>query len=146
MNEATEFSGKGKVTEWILDIEKFKSIHGLSDKDTCQLAWKNARGTVSQRVIAEKPLTTFDELKALFEVEYGNIVDKQQAFIQLINIRQVREEDISIYTERMYQLANRAYGNNWRTVPNEFIEGQLVGIFMEGLQSHEVKMRSTENK
>ena len=34
------------------------------------------------RVITEKPLTTFEEPKALLEVEYGNIVDKQQAFIQ----------------------------------------------------------------
>ena len=144
LNEVPEFSGKSKVTDWIQDLEKCQSIHGLSDKDTCQLTWKKARGTVSQligRVITEKPTTTFEELKALLEEEYGNIVDKQQAFIQLANIRQGRGEDISSYTERMCQLANRAYGNNWRTVPNEFIEGQLVSIFMEGLQSHDVKMR-----
>ena len=60
LNEVPEFSGKGKVTEWIQDIEKCQSIHGISDTHTCQLAWKKSRGVVSQligRVITEKSLT-----------------------------------------------------------------------------------------
>ena len=61
--------------------------------------------------------------------------------MKLTGVRQGREEGISSYVERMLRLANQAYGPNWRNDPRDFIEDQLVSIFMEGLRSNDLKMR-----
>ena len=144
LSTVSEFSGKERFTDWMQEIEKCKLIHGLSDKDTCQLAWAKTKGTVSRvvgRMIDEKADLTFSDLKKMLEREYGDIIDKQQAFMKLTGVRQGREEGISSYVERMLRLANQAYGPNWRNDPRDFIEDQLVSIFMEGLRSNDLKMR-----
>ena len=144
LNSVSEFSGKEKFSDWIQQVEKCRLIHGLTEHDACQLVWAKSKDTVSRlvgRALKEKPETTFNELSALLEREYGDIVDKQQAFIKLTSVRQYRDEDMSSYVERLLQLADRAYGSGWRDDPRDYIEDQLVSIFMEGLRSQELKMR-----
>ena len=129
LNSVPVFSGKEDFAEWLQSIEKCQSIHGLSDKDSCQLMWAKAKGTVScliGRVLREQPETTFKDLKTILKKEYGKTVDRQQGFIQLTNIRQGREEDITSYTERLVLLANQAYGEDWKSDKNECVEEQLV--------------------
>ena len=144
LNSVPVFSGKEDFSEWIQSIEKCQSIHGLSDKDSCQLTWAKAKGTVScliGRILREQPETTFKDLKTILKKEYGKTVDRQQGFIQLTNIRQGREEDITSYTERLLLLAKQAYGEDWKSNKDEYVEDQLVSVFMEGLRSHEIKLR-----
>ena len=140
----SDFSEKGNLRSWLSEIEKSRVINGLSEKDTCQLAWAKSKGHVSQmlgRKLKENPEIKWDQVKSCLEKEFGDIIDKQQAFIQLTSIRQGREKNVSAYVERMLALANRAYGSGWRDDPTDVIEEQMVSIFMEGLKSHEVKMR-----
>ena len=144
LGSVSEFTGKENFYEWIQEIEKCRKIHGLNENNTCQLVWAKTKGTVSQlvgRILKQTPDTTFSQLKGVLEREYGNIIDKQQAFIQLTTVRQGTNENVTSYVERLLCKADRAYGDNWRNDPRDFIEDQLVSIFMEGLRSHEIKTK-----
>ncbi len=144
MGRLPTFSEKGKVTDWIQEMDKCRSIYELTDSDTCQLAWEKTSGTVSRlvgRKLQENPRLTWTELKELLETEYGTVVDRQQAFINLTGVRQQREEGVAGYTERFLTMTGKAYGDDWRTEMTPLVEGQLVSIFMEGLRSRELKLR-----
>lgn len=144
LNAVSEFTGKEKISEWLQEIEKTMIIQNLSDSDACSLAWAKSKGTVARfigRTIKTSPDVPWKHLRALLDKEYGNIVDKQQAFSTLRNIKQRREEDISSYVERLLHLANKAYGDDWKNETSDLLEDQLVGIFLDGLQSYDLKVK-----
>ena len=144
MSGVSEFSGREKVTDWILEIDKCQSIHRLSDADTCQLAWAKSRGNASRQIgrkLKENPELEWAELKSGLEQEYGRIVDNQQAFVLLTNVKQGKEEAVSSFMERFLALTSRAYGEDWRTTQTELVQEQLVTLFMEGLRSQDIKLR-----
>ena len=144
MGRLPTFSEKGKVTDWIQEVDKCRAIYNLTDGDTCQLAWEKTSGTVSRlvgRKLKENPRFTWAELKELLETEYGTVVDRQQAFINLTGVRQQKEEGVAGYTERFLAMTGKAYGEEWRSEITPLVEGQLVSIFMEGLRSRELKLR-----
>ena len=146
MNGVSEFSGTDKVSDWLLEIDKFRSIHGLNDKDTCQLAWAKSKGDASRQIgrrLNEQPDIAWSVLKEEISREFGKIVDNQQAFLSLTSIRQGRSESLNAFIERFLALTSRVYGDETRSA---LIEGQLVAIFLEGLRSREVKVRIYRQK
>ena len=144
LDRVPEFTGKEKLEDWLQEINKSKLTHGLSDKEVCQLMWAKSRGTVSRvvgRKLTEKPTTTHEELVTLLENEYGQLVDGHHAFSKLTKIKQGKDEELSSYIERLFQLVGKAYGEKWKTAHTDVVQPQLVGIFMEGLREREVKLR-----
>ena len=144
LDRVPEFTGKEKLEDWLQEINKSKLTHGLSDKEVCQLMWAKSRGTVSRvvgRKLTAQPATTHKELVTLLENEYGQLVDGQHAFSKLTKIKQGKDEELSSYIERLFQLVGKAYGEKWKTAHTDVVQPQLVGIFMEGLREREVKLR-----
>ena len=93
------------------------------------------------RTLEENPQVTWEKLKAILEQVFGQIIDRGQAFTKLTSIRQGRDEDICAYVERTLHLADKAYGQDWKTTENAVVQSQLTSIFMEGLRSPELKLR-----
>ena len=54
LSSVSEFSGKEKFGEWMQQIEKCKLIHGLNERDACQLVWAKSKGTASRLVERRK--------------------------------------------------------------------------------------------
>ena len=138
------FSGKGNIEDWLAEIDKSSKINGLDDHNTCLLAWSKSRETASLiigRRLEENPQISWKELRGSLEQNFGQIIDRGQAFTKLTSIRQSREEDISSYIERTMYLADKAYGQDYKDGNNAIVQSQLTSIFMEGLRSPELKLR-----
>ena len=134
------FTGKESLREWLEEIEKCKKLHDLTDEGTGQLVWAKTKGTVSRlvgRKLDENANLPWKTLKEILEKEYGDTVDRQQAFTKLTRLRQGRTETMASYIERTYYMADQAYGPEWKT--NDVLEEQLIAFFMEGLRDCNLK-------
>ena len=99
------FSGTENVTNWISELEKVKVIHNLADRAINQLAWSRSKGAASihvGRMLREQPELTWENLQSDLERVYGTVVDPQQAFAIIKNLKQMREENITAFSERLF--------------------------------------------
>ena len=78
MSRVSEFSITLKVSDWLFEIDKFRSIHGLNDKGTCQLAWAKSKGGAFRQIgrrFNEQPDIAWSVWKEKISCEFGKIVD-----------------------------------------------------------------------
>ena len=138
------FSGTENVTNWISELEKVKVIHNLLDSAINQLAWARSKGSASihiGRILKEQPELTWENLQSDLERVYGTVVDPQQAFAIIKNLKQRREENIMAFSERLLQMAGKVYGSTWRNAANHLANQQLSSIFLDGLLSTDLKTK-----
>ena len=139
------FDGKERsINPWLEELDKLKLVFGLSDDAIKTLAWTRSKSTVSSylgRMLRERPEITWSALKSELEGAFGSVVDPQQAFSVLIRLKQKPNEDTISYAERIYAAVRKAYGPDWATTSSELTHQQLIGVFLEGLASYEVKTR-----
>ena len=143
------YDGKAsKLHEWTQELEKLKSVFGLSETDLKTLAWSRAKGTVSTflgRLLTEQPEITWPQVKAELEKTFGHVVDQQMAFSLLRNVKQDTGEDIHSYAEKLLQSAKKAYKDEWNP-RDPLTSHQMIGLFLDGLSSYELKVKIYKEK
>ena len=131
------FSGQPELFKtWIKDIEKYgKSVNLAKDKLNL-IALQTSLGPVSdfiQRHLNNTNSTDWNLLKKELTSRFAEITDPHHALVSLINIRQNKDENVQVYTERLLGEAEQAYiGQN--ESGKQIIESQLIGLFIDGLK------------
>ena len=118
----------------------------LSDEAIKTLAWNRSKSTVSPylgRMIKETLEIAWLALKSNLEGAFNSVMEPQQAFSMLVRLKEKPNEDITSYAEIMYAAVWKAYGSDWATTSNKLTHQRLIGVFLEGLASYEVKTRTS---
>ena len=82
------------------------------DNQSKGLAYLMSRGTVNnyiQRYMAEYPENSWEQLKSLVECEICWSKWLHHALTMLHKARQVKDESVQVYAERLYPLANDTF-------------------------------------
>ena len=56
--------------------------------------------------MAENPENSWEQLKSEFNVRFAEVNDSHHAFTMLCKARQVKNESVQTYAERLYTLTN----------------------------------------
>jgi len=137
--------------KWIKSLEKFCEISEISsDSRKTLIAFQTCQGPVSDfisRFRAESPGATWEVFKKTISERFGEVYDSEKAFSALRQIRQLSDESVQIYSERLLALAKEAYMGRMTTDNMSLIEHQTTNIFIEGLRDSRVKLAClrTEN-
>ena len=143
-NTVTPFEGdRTKFKEWIKAVEKFACLTGLDRAKIKFVAYQFSRSAVSdyiKRYLSEHDACTWEELKQDLSNKFAEITDPQHALLLLRKVKQLPNENVHIYAERLINLAEDAYRN---TPPGGegTVNLQLVGFFIDGLHSDLVRMK-----
>ena len=137
----------GNIRDWIRELDKVQSSPNFDDTSIILLAWQKSKGVVSDYINrwrlenSDGPWTT---LRTQLLTRFGDIVDEQQALSVLRSTTQKRAESVQAYSERLFDIARRAYGDKLTSTEEDtrsLINQELVGIFMDGLTSHSLKIK-----
>ena len=106
------------------------------------VAYQSSQGAVNdfnQRYIHDNVGNNWGQLKTELTSRFAEISDPQHAFFLLRKIKQIPEENVQLYAERLLSLAEKAFtGQNGGVAA---IERQLVGFFVDDLVHDYLKMR-----
>ncbi|GFO40374.1 hypothetical protein PoB_006687900 [Plakobranchus ocellatus] len=139
------FDGREKsINNWLEKLDTLQRVYGLTDESVKTLAWTRAKGTFSSflgRIMQESPLLAWALVKKELKKTFGSVIGPQQAFGMLIRSRQRAGEDVTSYSERFIAAIKKAYGPMWVHEASPLTYQQLMGVFLDGLSSHDVKTR-----
>lgn len=130
---------------WVKSIEKWAMVGNLCDGEYVKAAFQTAQGGVSdfiQRFMADHPEAKWGELKRELTARFGEITDPQHALSILRHIKQKREENVQMYSERLIDMAVDAFAEQFSSHEGRrAVEPQLIGYFQDGLYNDVIKMR-----
>ena len=134
------FDGNPKhFRDWARNIEKFAKLSNSSDQKTILLAFQMSSGAVSgyiQRYTEANPTHTWAQLKRELAIRFSDVTDPYIAMTMLRKIKQNTGENIQQFNERLMTLAEEAFAGQ----AGDFIERQLIEIFVDGLLSEQLKL------
>ena len=140
------FEGDPKLFKtWVKSIEKWTLMGRHPAHENINAAFQTAQGGVSdfiQRYMLSNPQHTWDQLKAELTARFGEITDPQHALSLLRHIKQKKDENVQMYSERILDMAMDAFAVQFaQPGGRQAVEPQLVGYFQDGLASDVIKMR-----
>ena len=137
-----------KFKEWITQIEKYSLMNNLDDSKQIKITFMTSRGAVSdfvfrwQREVAADR-NNWETLKNDLTARFSSITDSNHAHALLRQIKQKSNEPVTLYGERLYNLATEAYSNI--NVQDEgsriIIQRQLIDYFIDGLNNDGIKFK-----
>ena len=115
----TTFDGTpSKFKEWIKSIEKYATLTNLGNGDISRIAFQSSTGPVGafiKRYIDECRAQARDPdwqtLKKNLTSSFGEITDQHLAFAMLRKIKQKPNENVQMYSERLWGVIEDAYPN-----------------------------------
>ena len=135
----------GSIRDWIRELDKIESTPTFEDGNMILLAWRKSKGVVSDyinRWRLETGAPTWAGLREQLLRRFGDVVDEQQALSILRSASQRKQETVQAFSERLFDLARRAYGAKLQDAQTkDLINHELVGILMDGLLSHSLKVK-----
>ena len=131
---------------WIDEIEKWAHNSQAVDEDKKNALFITAKKTVSdfiQRYIDENPDCTWLDLRKEVLSNFANISDAAHALDELHNVKQEKDESLSVFLERLRTLSLDAFQeiNLEEEGANKLSQRQLVNVFIDGLQSDRIKRK-----
>ena len=93
---------------WIKSNEKYVLLSNQSKR----LVYQRSRAAVHdyiQRYMADYPENSWEQLKSELNVRSAEVNDPHHAFTILHKARQVKNESVQVYVERLHVLANDAF-------------------------------------
>ena len=131
---------------WIDEIEKWAYNSQAVDEDKKNALFITAKKTVSdfiQRYIDENPDCTWLDLRKEVLSNFANISDAAHALDELHNVKQEKDESLSVFLERLRTLSLDAFQeiNLEEEGANKLSQRQLVNVFIDGLQSDRIKRK-----
>ena len=136
-----------KFKEWIRTMDKYNRLNGHSDIDKIKLAHMTSRGAVSDFIMRWQDENmnnmTWNNLLSALTTHFSDVTDSEHARALLRNIKQRENESVTIYVERLYNLAQDAYNiSSLSTAEGKgIVISQLINNFVEGLADDSIKMK-----
>ena len=140
------FSGDPKkFNNWVKDIEKYSILAHLNPEKMKTLAYKTSSDAVSdyikRRLLAPAHANeTWNDLKKALALRFSEITDPQLAFTLLRKERQMFNEGVQVFAERLIFLAEQAFRDANPDVARS-VDNQLIGIFTDGLYDTALKFK-----
>ena len=78
-----------------------------------------------------------DHIKTELQIRFAEVVDPQHDMLLLRKVKQKSGEGIQVYAERLISFGDDAF----RGQPNDIIELQLIGYFIDGLEQYPLKLK-----
>ena len=107
------FSGDStKFRSWIKQIEKYVLLTNLQMNDAKLVAYQASDSPVSDfihRWMTQNDTGTWEQLKRQLTIRFSEIKDSQHAFELLNKIKQKPGENVPIFAERLYTLAEEVF-------------------------------------
>ena len=135
-----------KCRQWISAVEKIADATGLSEREKLVSLYLTARDHVSEfikRIWTETENLTFADLKKALISNFSSVTEPSMAHDLLRKIKQKINEPITIFAERIYNLAAYAYTDavSHHDSAQAVIQTQLVDYFISGLLSKHLKFK-----
>ena len=134
-----------KFRTWIKQIEKYILLANLGREEAKMVAYQASDPPVSDFIYRWLQQHEGDErmgwaeLKGQLTVRFAEITDPQHAFEMLGKIKQKPGENVPIFAERLYNLAEEVFKDE--NVLQPIIQKQLVNFFINGLSVDYLKMK-----
>ena len=91
-----------------------------------------------RRYLDLHPDHDWDRIKTELQIRFAEVVDPQHAMLLLRRkVKQKSGEGIQVYAERLISLGD----DTFRGQPNDIIELQLIGYFIDGLAQYPLKLK-----
>lgn len=119
---------------WVKQIEKYSFMNETPEDKVKMVAYKTSAGPVSdfiERYITTYPDNTWAELKRELMTRFAEIAVPEQALRMLRNMKQMKDENVQCYAERVLSVATDALMVNPDGM--QAYELQVIGYFSEGL-------------
>ena len=140
------FSGDPtKFRTWIKQIEKYVLLADIGRDEAKKVAYQASDPPVSDfihRWLEQNEgneRAGWNELKAQLTVRFAEVTDPQHAFELLSKLKQKPGENVPIFAERLYNLAEEVFKDQNVMLP--IIQKQLVNFFINGLSLDYLKMK-----
>ena len=133
-------SNPKEFKDWIKSIEKFVTLTQIENERVKFVAYQASKGPVSdflKRYLSRNPEENCRRVKAELRSCFGEVVDSQQALLLLRKVRQKPNESIQVFAERLLALGEDAFEG----IGDEFVERQMVGLFIDGLYKDQMKLK-----
>jgi len=133
------FDGKpNEFRDWTRSIEKHIFISGLPANDAKSIAYQRSKGLVSDFIGRQIQVhLSWADLKRQLAARFGEVSDPHCAFALLQKCRQKKEENVGLFAERLFSLAEEAFPDGMSPA----VHRQLIGFFVDGLSSQAVAMK-----
>lgn len=134
--------------KWVKEIQRYAQLTKLEDKDITRIAYVSCKGPPAdfiKRYIEETEENdrelSWNDLQRLLKKRFDEITDEQQALSILRRMRQFPEESVQLYSERFLRVADEAYPDSKNDQTKAFIQAQMTGTFIDGLNQDYLKMK-----
>ena len=148
-NGIKSFDGEPQhFKEWMRSLEKYISLYSLNDSNCIKMAFISSKGAVSDFIFRwqnDLSITeqNWEKLKTALSNHFAQVTDAEHAHLLLRQIKQRAHETVTMYSERLYNIARDAYANTNATSKESkaIIEKQLISYFIDGLVNDSIKMK-----
>ena len=140
-------SQPSKLRSWISAVEKVADATGMGEHEKMISLYLTARDHVSdymRRWYSENSENLkFEELKKSLISNFSSVTEPSMAHDMLRRIRQKPDESVTIFAERIYNLAEHAFADltSRHAAAQGVIQQQLVDYFVSGLLSKHLKFK-----
>ena len=137
-----------KFKEWLRQIDKYALMNNLDDAKQIKIAFMTSKGAVSDYIFRwqkeiEAERNTWENLKHDLTARFSAITDANHAHALLRQIKQKHNEPVTLYSERLYTMAQEAYANMNINEPasKAIVQRQLIDYFIDGLNNDGIKFK-----
>ena len=138
----------GSCRDWISSLEKFSTIHRFEDGKKIDAALLTAKSAVEDfirrwKMARPEHEQKWSDLSAELLAHFGLVVDANHALDLLRRIKQIPQENVSMYAERVHKLSREAYTTDeMNQRPSyDMAQRQLVNYFTDGLMDRAIKLK-----
>ena len=137
-----------KFKDWIRQVEKYSLMNNLDQIKQIKIAFMTSRGAVSDYIFrwqteVEPERHRWEILKNDLTARFSAITDSNHAHALLRQIKQKPNEPVTLYGERLYNLAQEAYSQTNVSAEGSkaIVQRQLIDYFIDGLNHDGTKYK-----
>ena len=142
----TPFTGRDSESyaSWIGEIEKYSILTRVDEENVKLIAYQSSRGAVSdflkRRITSETTKNeSWESLKQVLASRFAYITDEHVAFLMLRQAKQMKNESVVLFSERLINLANNSFLG--QDVNSDYVDRETLHIFTDGLLSDSLRYR-----
>ena len=152
VNFVTPYEGQPHLCKtWIKEVDKWATVHVLSDEAKFGALYLTARKNVSDflsRYFKDNNNPTWENITKSLLTHFSAVTDPSHALDLLQKIKQGKDESLIAYSERIHELAQNAYSDAdlGDEATQRLAQRQLAMFFIGGLASQKSRYRCLKKK
>ena len=141
-SKITPFDGSDpeKFRTWQREVTKHCAILGLNEDDKKRILYATAHGSVSlfiARYFRENEQCSYKQILDQLTKRFSNMSNKHSAKQAIKNLKQIKNENIQSFYERLIDLAEQAFPDD--AMDERGTKDQILTIFTDGLYDPRIR-------